>query len=46
VANFKPLDYLQFQRLGYFTLDYDSSPDHLVFNRTVGLRDNWAKLNK
>lgn len=46
VANFKPLDYLQFQRLGYFTLDYDSSPDHLVFNRTVGLRGNWAKLNK
>jgi glutaminyl-tRNA synthetase len=32
--------------LGYFTLDKDSTPDHLVFNRTVGLRDNWAKAKK
>jgi len=46
LQEFKPLDYLQFQRLGYFTLDMDSTPDHLVFNRTVGLRDNWAKVNK
>lgn len=46
LQEFKPLDYLQFQRLGYFTLDKDSTPDHLVFNRTVGLRDNWAKANK
>ena len=46
LQEFKPLDYLQFQRLGYFTLDKDSTPDHLVFNRTVGLRDNWAKAKK
>lgn len=39
----KPLDYLQFQRIGYYTVDYDSTPDHLVFNRTVGLKDNWTK---
>lgn len=39
----KPLEYLQFQRIGYYTLDYDSSPERLVFNRTVGLKDNWSK---
>jgi glutaminyl-tRNA synthetase len=33
----------QFQRLGYFTLDKDSASDKLVFNKTVGLRDSWAK---
>ena len=36
-------DKFQFQRLGYFTLDKDSTSDHLVFNKTVGLRDSWAK---
>jgi glutaminyl-tRNA synthetase len=36
-------DKYQFQRLGYFTVDYDSTPKHLVFNKTVGLRDSWAK---
>jgi len=36
-------DKFQFQRLGYFTLDTDSSADHLVFNKTVGLKDSWAK---
>lgn len=35
--------YLQFQRIGYFTYDKLSTPEHLVFNRTVGLKDNWAK---
>ncbi len=40
------LDKFQFQRLGYFCIDYDSTPDHLVFNRTVGLKDTWAKMNK
>ncbi len=40
------LDKFQFQRLGYFCVDYDSTPDHLVFNRTVGLKDTWAKMNK
>lgn len=36
-------EYLQFQRIGYFTLDPDSTEDHLVFNKTVGLKDTWAK---
>jgi len=35
---------VQFERQGYFCLDPDSKPDHLVFNRTVGLRDTWAKV--
>ena len=35
--------YLQFQRTGYFTADKNSTPDHLVFNRTVSLKDTWAK---
>lgn len=34
----------QFQRLGYFCVDQDSTPENLVFNKTVGLRDTWAKL--
>ena len=38
--------YLQFQRIGYFITDHDSTPDHLIFNKTVGLKDNWAKINK
>lgn len=42
----QPGDFLQFQRIGYFTPDEDSKPGHLVFNRTVGLKDNWAKKNK
>ena len=39
----KPGDFLQFQRIGYFTADLDSTPDHLVFNKTVGLKDTWRK---
>ncbi len=39
----KPGEYLQFQRIGYFVLDPDSTPEHLVFNKTVGLKDTWAK---
>lgn len=39
------LDHLQFTRLGYFSVDTDSKPDALVFNRTVGLKDTWAKIN-
>ena len=35
---------LQFERLGYFCVDPDSTPDELVFNRTVSLRDTWAKI--
>ena len=39
-------EYLQFQRIGYFMADLDSTPEHLVFNKTVGLKDTWAKMNK
>lgn len=39
-------DRFQFQRIGYFTLDKDSTPEHFIFNRTVGLRDTWAKEQK
>ena len=37
-------DRFQFQRLGYFCLDKDSTAENMVFNRTVGLRDTWAKM--
>ncbi|CEN38581.1 glutamine--tRNA ligase/YqeY domain fusion protein [Capnocytophaga cynodegmi] len=36
----------QFQRLGYFSLDPDSTPEKLVFNKTVGLKDTWAKVEE
>ena len=39
----KARDHFQFQRLGYFNVDPDTTPDKLVFNRTVTLRDNWSK---
>lgn len=39
-------DRVQFQRLGYFCVDPDSTPGKLVFNRTVGLRDTWAKVQQ
>jgi len=45
-AERKPGEYLQFQRIGYFMADPDSTADHLVFNKTVGLKDTWAKKNK
>ena len=45
-ATMKPGDYLQFQRIGYFMMDPDSTEDKLVFNKTVGLKDTWAKQNK
>ncbi|MDE5829674.1 MAG: glutamine--tRNA ligase/YqeY domain fusion protein [Duncaniella sp.] len=35
---------LQFQRIGYFTLDPDSTPDNLIFNRTIALKDTWEKM--
>ncbi|NCC10509.1 MAG: glutamine--tRNA ligase/YqeY domain fusion protein [Bacteroidia bacterium] len=38
--------YLQFQRIGYFNIDKESTPDKLVFNRTVRLKDTWGKINK
>lgn len=45
-AGKQPGDYLQFQRIGYFMADPDSTAAHPVFNKTVGLKDTWAKLNK
>ena len=41
----KPGDRFQFQRKGYFVVDKDASPNNIVFNKTVGLRDNWKNLN-
>jgi glutaminyl-tRNA synthetase len=41
-----PLTRYQFERLGYFVVDKDSTTDKLVFNRTVGLKDEWAKVQK
>ena len=46
LAEKKPGEFLQFQRIGYFTPDLDSTPDKLIFNKTVGLKDSWAKMNK
>ncbi len=46
LAKAKPLDHFQFQRLGYFNLDPDSTKDHLIFNRTVSLKDTWSKIAK
>ena len=45
-ATLPPLSYLQFQRIGYFNIDKDSTPEKLIFNRTVGLKDTWGKINK
>lgn len=45
VATAKVGDHFQFQRLGYFNVDPDSADEQLVFNKTVGLRDTWAKLD-
>ena len=42
----KELDHFQFQRLGYFCVDRDASAEKLVFNKTVGLRDTWAKVSE
>lgn len=42
----KPEDKFQFQRIGYFCVDLDSTPEHIVFNRTIGLKDSWAKAQK
>ncbi len=43
LSSSKPGDHFQFQRLGYFVVDQDSTSDRLVFNKTVGLRDSWSK---
>lgn len=42
----KPGEHFQFTRLGYYTVDPDSNPDLLVFNKTIGLKDTWAKEMK
>lgn len=39
-------DHYQFQRLGYYVVDPDSTPDHIVFNKTIGLKDTWAKISQ
>ena len=44
LADTKPMDHYQFQRIGYFCTDKDSTADHLIFNRTVSLKDNWSKI--
>ena len=46
LAEATPEDRFQFERLGYFCVDKDSSPGGLVFNRTVSLRDTWAQMQK
>jgi len=46
LAQARPLDRFQFERLGYFCVDPDSTPERPVFNRTVTLRDTWAKIQK
>ncbi|MBO8468875.1 MAG: hypothetical protein IAA72_03720, partial [Spirochaetes bacterium] len=42
----KPGDYLQFIRNGYYMADPDSTEDHMVFNRTVTLKDSWSKMKQ
>jgi glutaminyl-tRNA synthetase len=44
LAGARPLERFQFERLGYFTVDLDSKPDALVFNRTIALRDSWTAI--
>lgn len=46
LASAKAGDTFQFLRMGYFCVDTDSTDEHLVFNRTVALKDSWAKVNK
>lgn len=46
LAETTPGERFQFERVGYFCVDPDSSPNNPVFNRTVTLKDSWAKLNK
>lgn len=46
LTNAQPLQNFQFQRIGYFNVDPDSTADKMVFNRTVSLKDSWAKMAK
>jgi glutaminyl-tRNA synthetase len=45
VKDARPLDCFQFTRVGYFNVDPDTTSDHLVFNRTVPLKDTWGKIS-
>ena len=45
LAHAKPFDKFQFLKIGYFSVDPDSTAHKLVFNRTVSLKDTWAKKN-
>jgi glutaminyl-tRNA synthetase len=46
LKNAEAMDHFQFQRTGYFNVDLDSTPEKLIFNRTVSLKDSWAKEQK
>ena len=46
LSSAKPGDFFQFERVGYFTVDPDSGPAGLVFNRSVSLRDTWGKIER
>jgi glutaminyl-tRNA synthetase len=46
LAHATPGYHCQFERIGYFSVDPDSRPERLVFNRTVGLRDTWARIEQ
>lgn len=46
LAQAKPMEHFQFLRHGYFSVDPDSKPGSIIFNRTVSLRDTWAKVEK
>ena len=46
LSNAKPMEHYQFERIGYFNVDPDSSDEKLVFNHTVALKDEWARMQK
>ena len=46
VQNIGDMENFQFERTGYFIKDQDNTPDRLVLNRTIGLKDSWAKIQK
>jgi glutaminyl-tRNA synthetase len=46
LADAQPGDFCQFERQGYFCVDLDSTPEKLIFNRTAGLKDTWAKVQR
>ena len=46
IKKLKPFDRFQFERNGFFCIDPDSTDDNLIINRTVGLRDTWAKIQQ